>query len=268
MWRKIVIVIASIMLVFGLGLFMFPIVSNFVGTQVSNSQTDEFEKRAENVVEEEITFEEALEQGKVDEEGYLIDEEGNRTSDTPVVFKLDLNRLYKDSVEYNENLKTNQRSLLIDADSYVNPSLDLSGYGIYDGIYGYVSAPSIGMRLPIYLGASDANMSYGAAHLTYTSLPLGGVSTNTVLAGHTGYVGRIFFDNLRNLKIGDEVTLRNYWEDISYKVVETKICKPTESADLYLEEGKDLLTMITCISDGNDGFDRYYVICERAELSE
>lgn len=264
-WRKVVIVIASIMLIVGIGLFMFPIVSNFVGTQISNSQTNEFEKKAENIVEEDITYEEAFEAGRIDEEGYLVDSDGRRTSDTPVVFKLELDRLYKDSVEYNENLKTNQRSLLVSTDSYVNPALDLSDYGIFDGIYGYVSAPSINMRLPIYLGGSDANMSYGSAHLTYTSLPLGGESTNTVLAGHTGYVGRIFFDNLRNLKIGDEVTLRNYWEDISYKVVETKICKPNESADLYLNEGKDLLTMITCISDGNGGFNRYYVICERAD---
>ena len=244
---------------------MFPIVSNFVGKQVAEHQTETFDKRAENIIEEPITYEEAFEQGKVDEEGYLINEEGKRTSDTPVIYRLELDRLYKDSVDYNENLKTNQSSLLIDDYSYVQPSLDLKSYGIGDGIYGYVSAPSIGMRLPIFLGASNANMSYGAAHLTYTSLPLGGESTNTVLAGHTGYVGRIFFDNLRNLQIGDEVSLRNYWEDIDYKVVEAKVCKPYESDDIYIKKDKDMLTMITCIKNGDGGFDRYYVICERTE---
>lgn len=264
MWRKVVIVIASIMLVVGIGLFMFPIVSNFVGTKIAQSQTDTFEKRAENIVEEDITYEDAVKEGKIDEEGYLIDKDGKRTSDTPVMFRADLDRLYKDSVEYNENLKNNQGSLLVDSYSYIQPSLDLNSYGISDGIYGYLSAPTINMRLPIYLGASNTNMSYGAAHLTYTSLPLGGANTNTVIAGHTGYVGRIFFDNLRNLQIGDEIALRNYWEEISYKVVETKVCKPNEAQDIFIQEDRDLLTMITCISDGNGGFDRYYVICERA----
>ncbi len=264
LWRKIVLGVAIVMLIAGIGLFMFPIVSNFVGTQIANSETEKFEDRIENVVDEDITFEDAHEQGKVDDEGYLVDENGDRKSEAPVVFKLDLDKLYKDSVKYNENLKTNQRSLLVDNYAYAQSSLDLSSYGITDGIYGYVFAESINMKLPIYLGANDATMSYGAAHLTYTSLPLGGKNTNTVLAGHTGYIGRIFFDNIRNLKIGDEVKLRNYWNNLTYKVIETKICKPNRSQDIFIKEDKDLLTMITCISDNNGGFDRYYVICERS----
>lgn len=265
MWRKIVTVIASIMLIVGIGFFMFPIVSNFIGTQISKSETERFDSRVENIVDEDITYEEALEEGKVDEEGYLLDEKGERKSETPVVFKLELDRLLKDSEEYNENLKKNQGSLLVNNYSYSQPSINLGDYGISDGIYGYVSAETIGMRLPIYLGANNANMSYGAAHLTYTSLPLGGESTNTVIAGHTGYVGRIFFDNLRNLRIGDEVTLRNYWEDLSYKVVETKTVKPNESGDIYIRTDRDLLTMITCIRMNNGEYGRYFVICERNE---
>ena len=100
--------------------------------------------------------------------------------------------------------------------------------------------------------------------MSATSLPIGGKNTNAVLAGHTGYIGRIFFDNLRNLKIGDRVSITNYWNTLNYKVVETKVNKPNESGDCYLQKDRDLLTMFTCISDGNGGFDRYYVICERA----
>ena len=263
LWRKIVTGVAVLMLVAGIGLFMFPIVSNFIGTQIANSETEKFNSQIESIVDDGLTYEDAHEQGKVDDEGYLIDEKGNRKSENPVVFRLDLDRLYKDSAEYNEKLKTNQSSLLIDSYSYVQPSLDLKSYGIADGIYGYVSAESINMKLPIYLGANDATMSYGAAHMTYTSLPLGGKNTNTVLAGHTGYIGRIFFDNLRNLQIGDEIKLRNYWDTLTYKVVETKICKPDQSQDIFIKKDRDMLTMITCISNNSGGFDRYYVICER-----
>lgn len=242
---------------------MFPVVSNYIGMQISNSETEDFDNRINSILDDSLTFDEAYKKGNIDNDGYLVDEKGNRKSDTPVLFKLDLDRLYNDSVKYNENLKTKQGSLLVDDYAYTQPSLDLQSYGITDGIFGYVSAESINMKLPIYLGANDVTMSYGAAHLTYTSLPLGGESTNTVLAGHTGYIGRTFFDNLCNLNIGDKVSIRTYWNSLTYKVAETKICTPSQSQDIFIDKGKDLLTMITCISNDSGEFDRYYVICER-----
>ncbi len=260
--KKIITVIAVIMLIVGLGLFLFPPISNFIGKQIAESEINSFDNRVENI--QSGSYEDALKDGRVDDKGYLIDENGNRTSSAPVVFDVDLERLYNDSVEYNENLKENQGSLMIDSYSYEYPSLNLANYGAYDYVYGYVSAPSIDMQLPIYLGASNSNMSYGAAHLTYTSLPIGGLNTNTVLAGHTGYIGRIFFDNLRNLQIGEAVYLINYWGRIEYTVTETKVVSPDQSQDMFIKQDKDLLTMITCIYTGNQEYDRYLVICERA----
>lgn len=265
MAKKIVAVVAIVCLVAGFSLLLFPVISNFCGTQIANSITSEFDVRAENVIDDGKTFEQAAKDGAVDDQGYPIDENGNRTGNNPVVYKLELDRLYSDSVSYNENLKINQGMLLKDSIAYEAPSFDLNKYGIFDGIYGYVSAPAIGMRLPIYLGASNMNMSYGAAHMTCTSLPIGGESTNTVIAGHTGYVGRIFFDNLRNLKLGDTVTLTNYWEKLDYRVVRTEIKEPDESQNIFISEGKDLLTMFTCIGNDSGDFDRYYVVCERAQ---
>ncbi len=164
---------------------------------------------------------------------------------------------------YNENLKKNQHELLTNEQSYQSPALILSSYGITSGVYGYISAPSIGMELPIYLGGNDDNMALGAAHMTYTSLPIGGKSTNCVLSGHSGYIGRIFFDYIPSLNIGDEITVENYWDTLTYKVVDKQIHKKDESADCYITEGRDLLTLITCVSNGHGGFDRFYLICER-----
>ena len=86
------------------------------------------------------------------------------------------------------------------------------------------------MELPIFLGATDDNMAFGAAHLTYTSLPIGGESTNCVLAAHTGYIGRVFFDDIRYLQIGDVVTITNYWDKLTYKVTDKQIYKKYESS--------------------------------------
>lgn len=261
MIKKILTGVAIAMLVVGIGLVAFPPISNFIGTQISNGEADGFDARVEEV--EDGSFEQAVKDGRVDEDGYKIDRGGKRTSKQPVVFKADLDRLFHDSVAYNKKLETNQYEMLRN-DTYSQAAVNLEDYGITDGIYGYVTAETINMRLPIYLGANSSNMSYGAARMSATSLPIGGKNTNAVLAGHTGYIGRIFFDNLRNLKIGDRVSITNYWDTLNYKVVETKVNKPNESGDCYLQKDRDLLTMFTCISDGNGGFDRYYVICERA----
>lgn len=78
----------------------------------------------------------------------------------------DFERLYMDSIVYNEALKQHQAELLVNEQAYQKPSLDLSSYGIYSGVYGFVSAPSIGMELPIYLGGNDDNMALGVAHIS------------------------------------------------------------------------------------------------------
>ncbi len=262
MVKKILTAVAIIMLIAGLSLLLFPPISNYIGTQIANSEAEKFDYQLEHIIDDGTSYADALKNGRVDNDGYL--NEDGKKSETPVLFKADLDRLYKDSVDYNERLKASQYDLLRN-DTYSQSALDLSDYGINDYIYGYVTAESINMKLPIYLGASNSNMSYGAAHMSGTSLPIGGESTNIVLAGHTGYIGRIFFDNLRNLNIGDEVTIKNYWSVLKYKVVETKVNKPSESQDVYINDNRDLLTMFTCIEDGYGGFDRYYVICERVK---
>ncbi len=257
--KKLIIGIAITFLIAGLFLLLFPTVSNIIGTQTALSLISQFDEELLNI--RDGTYKDALEDDVINDKGYPLDD--TKTSDTQLLFRADLERLYADSIEYNDNLKSNQRSLLTNSLSYTQPSLNLTDYGIFNGIYGYISAPTINLKLPIYLGANDNTMSYGAAHLTYTSLPLGGNSTNTVLAGHTGYIGQIFFDNLRKLQIGDEIEIKNYWSTLEYKVNKTEIHKPNDVKDIYISDGQDLLTLITCISDGKGGFDRLYVICER-----
>ncbi|SCX07929.1 sortase A [Ruminococcaceae bacterium P7] len=51
--------------------------------------------------------------------------------------------------------------------------------------------------------------------------------------------------------------------DIEDKVIDKQIHKKDESADCYITEDRDLLTLITCVSNGRGGFDRFYLISER-----
>lgn len=173
--------------------------------------------------------------------------------------QIDVEALKRDSLAYNEALKQNQ-NLRLTGKNYVYAALDLTKYGIFDNIYGYVSAPSIGMELPIYLGANEGTMSYGAGHLCYTSLPTGGADSNAVLAGHTGYIGRWLFDSLSSLSVGDEVSVTTYLGKLDYKVKRVLNRAPNDSDILFIGKGKDKLTLITCIDGGSA---RRVVVCER-----
>ena len=269
--RKILIIIASVLLAAGLVLVLFPPVSNFIGRRIAEKQTKAFDDRLERIITEDddlgtgitaTTYEDALRAGQIDKQGYPLDKNGKRKG-KQVLFSKDLQRLKRDVIAYNEELKKNQGAKFEDRLDFSYPALRLRDYGITDGVYGYVSAPAINMKLPIYLGTSDANMSYGAAHMTFTSLPLGGKDTNAVVAGHTGYVGRIFFDNIRRLGIGDKIYVKTFWGQLTYQVTDKQAREPNESECAFIQPGKDMFTMFTCTPKGGGQFGRYFVMCER-----
>lgn len=272
LWQKIVLIIASLMLITGIVFLSFPTVSNHIGQQKANGIIQDFNDTLDYVVPESGTNDkvpasvkskkhaDAVKKGEVDNEGYPVDEYGNRTSSKRVVFQYDLNALYRDSVAYNKSLVNHQGT--VETTNFSKAALNMSDYGL-SNFYCYISAPSIDMYLPVYLGANDSMMSCGAAHLAGTSLPIDMKDTNAAIAGHTGYIGRIFFDNIRHLQVGDTVTVNNYWQTINYKVTGNKIVKPTECNDLLIQNGKQMLTLITCIKSKGEGFDRYLVFCEK-----
>lgn len=269
MRKKVLIIIAVILLIAGLGFLLFPPISNLVGKVNNEKLSEQFDTAREHIVDYLEDDEgkhvdnaaEAKQKGLIDDEGYQLDDDGSRMFDFPFVFRNDLEELRKASRKYNLGLIDNQGGA--DTVHYEYMVFDLRDFGIWDGMYACLTIPAIDLRLPVYLGADTNTMQYGVGHLYGTSLPLDEKDTNCALAGHTGYIGRIFFDNIRNLSYGDEVILRNYWGDITYRVVEQKIVPENEANDLLIQKGRQLLTLITCIGNGEGGFDRYLVICEK-----
>ena len=264
MKRRVWWIIASAILVIGIGFLLFAPVSNSIGRMKSNAAANELDRQKNSAVdsytigngEEITTAKEAIEAGCADENGRPVTPDGKS-----VMFSEDIERLKADSIAYNGWLLTHQGEY--ETTQYGNMVFLLEDYGIYDGVYCYLEAPAIGLRLPVYLGASEYLMSYGAAHLYGTSLPVGEGDHNAAIAGHTGYIGRIFFDNLRSLSIGDEVSVTTYWGTDSYRVTDTMVVSQDDTQPMTIQEGRKLLTLITCISDGEGGFDRYLVICEK-----
>ena len=171
--------------------------------------------------------------------------------------------LWTDMTTYNETIYAEGQSGLSCAYDYQKPSFILADYGLEDEVFGVISIPAMDLNMPIFLGATEKHMADGAAHMSQTSLPIGGNNTNCVIAGHRGYGGASYFRYIEKLRIGDSVTITNLWETLEYRVVQIKIIYPNEVKEILIQENRDLLTLLTCHPYASGGKQRYMVICER-----
>lgn len=172
--------------------------------------------------------------------------------------------LLADMKAYNERIFENRQEGLSSELSYQQPSFFLADYGLDSDVFGVISIPKLEIELPIYLGATYPHMNDGAAHLSQTSLPIGGRNTNCVIAGHRGWNGASYFLNIPELVPGDEVFVTNLWETLTYTVTGTEIIEPNDVDKILIQPGKDVLTLLTCHPYGSGGRQRYLVYCEPA----
>lgn len=180
----------------------------------------------------------------------------------------DYPELWADMVRYNETIYTQGQAGLSCEYDYQKPSFRLSDYGIGDEVFGVISIPVMELEMPIFLGATEQHMADGAAHLSQTSLPIGGENTNCVIAGHRGYNGASYFRYIDKLKVGDLVSVTNLWETLTYRVCEIRIIDPHDVTEILIQPGRDLLTLLTCHPYASGGRQRYVVYCERVESPE
>lgn len=171
--------------------------------------------------------------------------------------------LLADLQEYNKRIYAERQAGLNDAAACEEPAALLRDYGVEDEIIGVLEIPALELVMPVYLGASDSHLATGAAVLGNTSAPIGGMSTNCVIAGHRGWHGADYFRHMDRLQVGDMVTVTNLWETLTYTVVDIQIIQPHEVEKIKIQPGRDLLTLITCHPYASGGRQRLLVYCER-----
>ena len=171
--------------------------------------------------------------------------------------------LLADLQAYNQRIYAEKQSSLVDLEACEEPAADLTAYGVEDEIIGVLEIPAMELTMPVYLGASDAHLAAGAAVLGNTSAPIGGNSTNCVIAGHRGWKGADYFRHIDRLAVGDTVTLTNLWETLTYTVADIQIIQPHEVDKIKIQQGRDLLTLLTCHPYASGGRERYVVYCEK-----
>ena len=173
--------------------------------------------------------------------------------------------LLADLQTYNRRICNEKQSDLTDLEACEKPAADLTAYGIEDEIIGVLEIPAMELTMPVYLGASNAHLAAGAAVLGNTSAPIGGDSTNCVIAGHRGWKGADYFRHIDRLQVGDTVKLTNLWETLTYTVSDIQIIQPHEVDMIKIQQGRDLLTLLTCHPYASGGRQRYVVYCVRTE---
>ena len=173
--------------------------------------------------------------------------------------------LLADLQTYNRRIYNEKQSDLTALEACEKPAAALTAYGIEDEIIGVLEIPAMELTMPVYLGASNAHLAAGAAVLGNTSAPIGGDSTNCVIAGHRGWKGADYFRHIDRLQVGDTVKLTNLWETLTYTVSDIQIIQPHEVDMIKIQQGRDLLTLLTCHPYASGGRQRYVVYCVRTE---
>lgn len=124
--------------------------------------------------------------------------------------------------------------------------LNLAG----DGMMGMVEIPKIDVNLPVYHTTSEEVLEKAAGHLEGSSLPVGGESTHAVISAHRGLPSAALFTDLDQLEEGDHFLLHVLDDTLCYQVDQILVVEPEETESLAVEEGKDLVTLLTCTPYG------------------
>lgn len=169
---------------------------------------------------------------------------------------------------YNNALLSNENISLGDPFSEEEKEEGVSAYGksleISEKI-GTLTIPKINMKFPVYAGTAETILQKGVGHMEGTSLPIGGLSTHSVLTAHRGLPENKLFTDLDKVEKDDLFFIETIAGELAYKVIEIKVIEPTEIDALSIEKDKDLVTLLTCTPYMINSH-RLLVVGERTEV--
>ncbi len=175
-----------------------------------------------------------------------------------------LNELFKELQLYNQKIYDERQVGLKDSSGDGTFDFDMKQYGLKDDVIGILWIPRMDLELPIYMGATKKNLAKGVGIMENTSVPIGGTNTNTILAGHRGYRGIPMFRNIQSIQMGDKIQITTPFETLVYRVTELKIVPRDEPSVLYIQESREIITLLTCHPYTRNE-QRYIVIAERSD---
>lgn len=173
-------------------------------------------------------------------------------SDKEAAEEIDYDAERKKAEDYNEALLpcVLPDSFALAESSGVDPvymnTLNIAG----DEMMGSVEIPKINIKIPIYHTTEEDVLNKGAGHLEGSSLPVGGANTHAVISAHRGLPSASLFTDLDQMKVGDHFLLHVLDETLCYEVDKISVVKPEDTSALAVEDGQDLVTLLTCTPYG------------------
>ena len=220
MKRKILAILAILLGLAGLGVLLYPSVSNWIEQAKQRRQI--------------AAYQEAQAQMEQERRAALLAEADRYNQ-----------KLAELGISFDMLGEAEKEALLIDGKSYDELLLAEDS-----GVMGYLEIEKIKLKLPIYHGVSEEALESGVGHLEGTSLPVGGETTHAILFGHRGLPSAKLFTDLDQLEEGDHFLIHVLNETLCYEVDKISVVKPEETSSLAVEEGKDLVTLLTCTPYG------------------
>ncbi|MDP8989162.1 MAG: class D sortase [Acidobacteriota bacterium] len=120
-----------------------------------------------------------------------------------------------------------------------DPGTDAPKVAAEGSLLGRIDIPRLDLSVIVFEGTTDDTLARGVGHLRGTAAP--GERGNLVLAGHRD----TFFRELRNIRQGDEISVKRPAGDYRYSVDSTAIVQPTQT-EVIRPTGDATLTLITC----------------------
>lgn len=218
MKKSLPIILVILIFIAGISVFLYPTISNYL-----------YQKNSTRAITEHTEILSQLSPERIAEEKEAI-------------------RRYNISLFKNSVVLTDP----FDPDAYPITDGEYDELLAFDDIMAYIEIPAIDVYLPIYHGTSEEVLLIGAGHLKNTSLPAGGQSTHAVISAHCGLPSARLFTDLHLLKEGSLFRIHVLDQTLTYQVYGIDTVDPQDSSSLFIREGEDLVTLITCTPYGKN----------------
>lgn len=217
MKQKLLFLAVSLLFLTGVGLVLYPVVSDWYIGRHQASVVASYDEEAARLSQEQIETELARAHAYNDS---LL---GNVVLTDP----FDAEGLAEQNTEYDDLLNING-----------------------DGVMGSIDIPRVDIYLPIYHTTDAEVLAKGAGHLKNSSLPVGGTGTHAIISGHTALPSAELFNNLSDVEKGDVFYIHVLNETLAYEVDQIKVVLPDNIEDLFIDRDEDYVTLVTCTPYG------------------
>lgn len=122
----------------------------------------------------------------------------------------------------------------------------LKAHKVTDKPIGKISIPSVGIKLPLFQGFNNVDMTVGACTMKQYQV-MGGLN-NYCIAGHHMEDNKVLFGPLENIKVNDKIYLTDEKQVYVYQVTNKNNVYENETQVLNNQPNRKMITLITCAS--------------------